>query len=319
MKSRLIIGFIVILVGVELLLRYGLGFCDTVLMQPDPEFEYIAKPNQDRNRFRKHIVYNSFSQRGAEPDSSSVKFIGFGDSVLNGGVLTDEDELGSNILSEKLTAYFKQPVQFLNVSAGSWGPDNCYAYLEKFGDFGADVFILFVSSHDAFDNMNHKPIVDKHPSFPSQQYSLAVVELLDRYLIPEIENYFSPKEKDERTESLGINKKNEESYFNIGFKQFNSYCKDKEISLIIYLHAEKSELINGEYNEQGQLIIDFASKNKLPLIKDLENGLTLEDFRDDIHINADGQKKMAEIVFSYLIKNQYHKVGLTLIDQEDEN
>lgn len=37
----------------------------------------------------------------------------------------------------------------LNISAGSWGPDNCAAYLKHYGLFGAKAMSLLVSSHDA--------------------------------------------------------------------------------------------------------------------------------------------------------------------------
>ena len=38
---------ILLLVGGEIYLRKAWGLCDTVLIQSDPDFEYIAQPNQN--------------------------------------------------------------------------------------------------------------------------------------------------------------------------------------------------------------------------------------------------------------------------------
>ena len=53
MKKKVILGFAIILIlGIEVFLRLYFGFCDAVLMKEDPDFEYIAQPNQKRFRFR---------------------------------------------------------------------------------------------------------------------------------------------------------------------------------------------------------------------------------------------------------------------------
>lgn len=301
MKKKIIFGLAIILIilGIEVFLRVYYGFCDTVLIKEDPDFEYIAQPNQHRFRFRNHIIYNSLSMRSENLDSNSIKILGFGDSVLNGGVLTDQNSLATKILSDSLSKFYCNKIQFLNISAGSWGPDNCYAYLKKFGDFGAKLIFLFVSSHDAYDNMNFEKIVDKNKGFPSKQYPLALYELIDRYLFPIIKNKF--KDNQAETDELGINKKKVNYTFNSGFESFFNYSKNKGIPLIIYLHADKNELKSGSYNRQGQEIIRFASENSIPIILDLQNGLEISDFRDDIHLNNKGQKKLADIVLKYIL------------------
>ena len=129
-------------------------------MQQSVKYEYIAKPNQERFRFRNAINYNSLSMRSDEINSDAVIILGFGDSVLNGGVLTSNEDLATTLLSKYLTKKMNKPVQFLNISAGSWGPDNCFAYLLEKGDFNAKSIYLFVSSHDAYDIMNFEQIID---------------------------------------------------------------------------------------------------------------------------------------------------------------
>tara|TARA_B110000240_G_scaffold3750_1_gene4237 strand:- start:1285 stop:2160 length:876 start_codon:yes stop_codon:yes gene_type:complete len=284
---------IVLVLFLEFFLRFYFGFCDTILMQKSVKYEYIAKPNQDRFRFRNAINYNSLSMRSDEINGDAVLILGFGDSVLNGGVLTSNEDLATTLLSKSLTKKMNKPVQFLNISAGSWGPDNCFAYLLEKGDFNAKSIYLFVSSHDAYDTMNFEEIIDKSVSFPSRQYKIAIYELLDRYLLPRIITY----EKE-----LGINKKRGTEHFNIGFQSFVDYSKKYNIPLTIYLHAENVELENNSYNSQGQEIIDFAKLNKIPIILELENGLNKTNFRDQIHLNESGQELMAKLVYENIIK-----------------
>ena len=149
------------------------GFANAPLFEESIAYEYIAKPNQDMMRFGNHIHYNSYSQRSDEPDTTKVIILGLGDSVINGGVQVDQDDIATSLFTKETG------MQMLNISVGSWGPDNCAAYLRENGLFGAKAMFLVVSSHDAHDNINHQPVVGVHPSYPDKQYPLAWAELLD--------------------------------------------------------------------------------------------------------------------------------------------
>ncbi|HNR53629.1 MAG TPA: hypothetical protein PKJ19_00560, partial [Flavobacteriales bacterium] len=105
---------LVVLATTEIVLRYGFGFCDAVLMRADPHYEYIAQPMQDRHRFGRHIAYNSLSMRCEEPDTNAVIILGCGDSVINGGSLADQDSLATTILSARLSQEWGRKVQVLN-------------------------------------------------------------------------------------------------------------------------------------------------------------------------------------------------------------
>ncbi len=292
-----------LLVFTELILRFYFGFCDAVLMKEDFAFEYIAQPNQDRYRFRKHIRYNEFSMRSDTVRKSSLKILGFGDSVINGGTLTDQDSMATTKLSKSLSSLFERDVQVLNISAGSWGPDNCAAYLTKYGDFNAKLILLVVSSHDAYDNMDFGKIVGVSTSFPDKQYLLAVYELLDRYIKPRIFGQVN-------SEELGINKRKTDDKFNSGFEKIYNYAQQKNIPLILYLHPEKGEVQQKKYNEQGEEIIKYAEQNKITLIKELECGITESDFRDDMHLNDSGQRKMFNNFYSQVKMIMYKSVVL---------
>jgi hypothetical protein len=284
-------------VASELYLRYYWGFCDTILMKEDPNFEYIAQPNQNRFRFRHHVYYNAFSMRSPEIESQSKKILGLGDSVINGGAHTDQDSIATALLSAQLSEDLNQEVQILNISAGSWGPDNAMAYIRKYGDFDAQMAFLVVSSHDAYDNMDFGKIVDIHVSFPSKQYPIAIYELIDRYALPRL---FKKNKPDNQSDALGINKKG--STFNSGFQDLANYFRGKSIPFFIYLHPEKIETQNQTYNNQGQEIIKFCKNQNIDLIMAIDY-LNEHDYRDAIHPNESGQKKMATLIHEKIIKS----------------
>jgi len=313
MKRKIYIGFgivVLILMSAEIYLRIYWGFCDAVLIKEDADYEYIAQPNQKRFRFRHTIYYNKESMRSDEIDTSAIKVLFFGDSIINGGTLTDQDSLATTILSDTLSAFCNKKIQVLNISAGSWGPDNCYAYLNKNGNYDAKYIFLIVSSHDAYDNMDFEKVVGKNAGFPDKQYKSAIYELLDRYLLPRL-SMRSEHSTDKESE-LGINKKKIGSSFNSGFKSFSIYTQKHNIPFIIFLHAETKELKAGKYNEEGQEIIQFAREQNLPIIEDLKNGLEASDFRDGIHLNEKGQKKLSKMVLEFLFSqvSQSNKLEL---------
>ena len=129
-------------------------------------------------------------------------------------------------------------------------------------------------------------------SQPTRQYLIAVYELFCRYIIPQLQK--------RKTGILEINKRKEGSVFNPGFLSFAQYAKSRGIPLVIYLHCSISELKNKKYNVQGQEILNFVKVHQIKIIKDLDQGLKVDDFRDHIHLNNQGQKRMAKIVLKYL-------------------
>lgn len=232
---------LVVAVAGELLLRKFAGFCNAPLYYESREYEYMVKPNQEGIRFGNRFYFNSYSQRSDEPDSTKTIVLGLGDSVIYGGVMIDQDSIATSLFTKETG------VQMLNISAGSWGPDNCAAYLERYGLFGAKAMFLVVSSHDAHDNMNFEKVVGKSVSYPSGQYWCAWAELIDRYVIPRV--FKSSSDSPDDKVLKGIRKDGKE--FNPGFASLDSIARKAGIPLIVYLHAEAGETARGRYNEQG--------------------------------------------------------------------
>lgn len=282
-----------LVVLLEFTLRFAFGFCDALLYQSSDNYEYIAQPNQNRHRFGAYIHYNSYSQRNEEPDSTRVKILGLGDSVIFGGTWMDQDSLATTLFSNETG------MQMLNISAGSWGPDNCAAYLKEKGTFGAKAMILVCSSHDAYDVMSFTPVVGFYPTYPERQYRLAIVELMDRYLMPRVRSFFLKQKQRLDPDAAVVNKMSQKFVtkksllFNPGFDQLKNMADSLHIPFGVYLHAETGELMQGSYNEMGYEIMEWAEKNGVPLMKGMDRGENESMYKDMIHLNGKGQKHLA--------------------------
>ncbi len=303
--KRLLVALLLIAAGIELVLRYAFGFCNAPLYVAHPQYEYIYAPNQEVKRFGNHIRTNSLSMRSKELSSAdSVVVLLIGDSVVNGGSLTDQDSLASTLLESRLSGALEQPVRVLNISAGSWGPDNGAAYLQAHGLFGARVMCLVASSHDAHDRMTHEKIVGVDPNLPDRQYRLALLELWDRYLYPLYFRDFSVSEaKYFAPVSEGGIRKDGDG-FNPGFMELKEIAKREGIPFFIYLHPEISEVEAGAYNEQGHEIIRFADDHGVRLVAELEHGPRLSNYRsgDVIHYNSRGQAFLARNLYPLFLE-----------------
>ena len=297
-KTIVVVIFAVLVVA-ELILRVCLGFCDALLYQSSDKYEYISQPNQDRKRFGSRLLVNSFSQRSEEPDSTKVKVLGLGDSVLFGGSWTDHDSLATTLFSKETG------MQMLNISCHSWGPNNCAAYLKEQGGFGAQAMVLVCSSHDAVDQMTFSPVVGVLQGYPKEQYKLAICELFNRYLIPFFKDFTIIKRhtgsnaeviknaKDQRETSKPLN-------IVSGFDELKQIADSLEIPMYIYLHAERYEIENKQFSNMGQRIILWADSAKVSLINGIQEGENIEWYRDNIHFNDKGQRHLANVLKRYV-------------------
>uniref|UniRef100_UPI0040252C91 hypothetical protein n=1 Tax=Segatella hominis TaxID=2518605 RepID=UPI0040252C91 len=288
-----LLGISLIVILLELILRYVFGFCDAVLYQSSPAYEYIAQPNQHRYRFFSHIDYNSYSQRSEDPDSTKTIVLGLGDSVIFGGTMLDQDSIATTLFSKETG------MQMLNISSGSWGPDNCAAYLKEKGTFGAKAMVLVCSSHDTFDVMSHIPVVGIYPNYPDKQYKLAIWEVIDRYLMPRIKVYFRGKQLLDPDAQVIEKVKSDEGVakkalnFDPGFDQLLQISEEKHIPFFIYLHPEVGEVMCRKYKEGGLMIMEWAKTHHIKLIDGLNEGVTVDMYRDVIHLNEKGQRNLA--------------------------
>ena len=303
--KTIIVVLFVLLVVAELALRVCFGFCDALLYQSSDKYEYISQPNQDRKRFGSHLLVNSFSQRSEEPDSTKVKVLGLGDSVLFGGSWTDHDSLATTLFSKETG------MQMMNISCHSWGPNNSAAYIKEQGSFGAQAMVLVCSSHDAVDQMTFSPVVGVLKGYPKEQYKLAICELFDRYLIPYFKDLTIIKRHTGSDAELTNNAKDQQEIskplnFVSGFDELKQIADSLEIPMYIYLHAERYEMENKQFSDMGQRIILWADSAKVFLINGIQEGENIELYRDHIHFNDKGQRHLANVLKKFILYPSCH-------------
>ena len=119
-KFLLSLAALVAIVGIaECAARYCLGLGDPPLSEGSADIDYIFRPNQRCRRFGNAINYNNLSMRmdeDVDPSDSRKRVFVVGDSVVNGGSLTDQKDLATALLQKAMPN-----VLVCNVSAGSWG------------------------------------------------------------------------------------------------------------------------------------------------------------------------------------------------------
>lgn len=184
-RSALVIAVTAVCAG-EAGARWGLGLGDPPLSVADPDVEYMFRPGT-YHRFGHLVHYNQWSMRSedfapAKSAPDEVRVMVIGDSIINGGGLTDQRELATERLREWLRRDLGRAVVVGNISAGSWGPPNLLAYARKYGLFEADVVVVVLSSHDYADVPTFAPLVGVDPAYPDHAPLLALAEGVTRYL-----------------------------------------------------------------------------------------------------------------------------------------
>lgn len=175
--SKMVVGFLILGIVAELVARYCLRLGDSPLVITHPKIEYMFAPDQNVRPFGNIFKTNRYGMRGEEipvtKAQGEIRVIVIGDSVVNGGNLTDQANLATTMLTHGR-------MRFLNISAGSWGPQNMRAYIDTFGTFDADYLVLVLSSHDIDDVPTFAPLDPE--THPTRRPLSAAWEGLTRYL-----------------------------------------------------------------------------------------------------------------------------------------
>lgn len=288
-KVIFILAVLCIVIG-EIALR-SVGFLSAPLYRDSNSSKYVLVENQDLKRFGNHFLTNEYSMRSLPLNKGEYRVLVAGDSVLNGGAQTDHDLLATSMLEKDLNNDQQDKnIRVLNASSGGWGIDNVAGFVRENGDFDSELMVLVLNSHDAIGDMGESDVAGSNVNFPDKQYTLAWFELIDRYLIPRVKMALNIGEVDEATNNSDGQQTSE------GWNFFADYSQKNNIPLVIYLHATKQELAQGEYDENGKWIIDFANANGVPIVSDIEE-VNAADYRDDIHLSGEGQKVIYDILY----------------------
>lgn len=296
-----LLAVVVCLLATELSLRFFLGLGSPALTIVDPQTEYMFAPNQRVKRFGNEQNYNEFSMRSGpipSKESSNITLV-FGDSVVNGGNLTDQKSLATSELTSG-SNYFG------NVSAGSWGPSNILGWISKFGFHGASTAVFVFSSHDLKDAPTCEPL--DQTSHPVEPPSLAIFEAVyryaPRYLPPQISTPIikaltprrGPKPPCAASTAAG------ETYLNEILRK----TEESNVKVCLIQHLTQTELSQGP-SEDAKALRDVFQSRAVPVLQ-LTDFMAKESkdqkkfYRDDIHINAEGQHQLAKAIAQCQVK-----------------
>jgi len=309
-KSRLASFILIFIFGsvtgallAEIFLQSVLGMGMSPLSIAHPTIEYMFKPNQRLRPFGNLFVTNSYGMRSEEfpqrkSDPNEVRILVFGDSVVNGGNLTDQEQLATTIVARRLSAQRGRHFVVGNVSAGSWGPENWAAYLKEFGTFDADLLIVVASSHDFRDLPTFKQL---DPTTHPTQHSSALWEAIFRYA-----PRYLPRAGRELVgvtrgvgSTTGAVSSAESSAGAIA--AIGGLAGAIGIPVCMIHHSTRAEIEEGRLVADGKELITAARNSRIGVFDDsaqlkraMENGKM--PYRDDIHVNAVGQKVLADIL-----------------------
>ena len=303
-----ILSIVIAIVTGEIFARYALGLGTPPLSMTHPTIEYMYVPNQDLYRFGNHFITNQYGMRSAPfsktKRNNEFRILVFGDSVVNGGNLTDQSELATSLIQKKLVdAGYKNSIVG-NISAGSWGPGNWLAYAREYGFFDADIIILVCSSHDYADNPTFEPLNPN--THPTQRPISALIEGIQRYFLPRYLPQLSSPQPTTETDLPSASVKESGGIIGISdLKNFLKLAKQQSPNVLVFQHWERSEITGGVANIGYQRIkeaceqLGISPTSLEPYFhKSLEFGT--EPYRDNIHPNQVGQKLIAEAIMTRL-------------------
>lgn len=299
------------IVSGELFSRYYLGLGAPSLYVAHPTIEYMLKPNQDFYRFGNHVVVNQYGMRSHKFDrnkgANEYRVLVFGDSVINGGNLTDHKDLATTILADQLCKTLNKPVIVGNVSAGSWGPGNWFAYANEFGLFDADVVVLVISSHDYADNPKFLPLNEN--THPTQKPFSALVEGIQRY-VPRYFPRMFQKPIFNQAESDRFMETTNEREVSKALDDLRAFLllaenRTEQRTLVVFQHCERDEVEQNRVLPGHQRIRETCDALGIPtedigkaFRQSMEKGKN--PYRDNIHPNETGQKIIAQRITEYL-------------------
>lgn len=304
----IICSFLVLFALGEIVSRVFLGLGDPPLSVAHPTIEYMFAPSAEYRRFGNDFKTNSYSMRSdefpVEKEEHELRILILGDSVPNGGNLTDQTELTSERLKLALNERLHRQVTVGNISAGTWSPPNMLAYVKEYGTFSADAAFIVLNKGDFFDFPTFAALNPK--THPTKKPMSAFVELITRYGFLRLESLFSKprvvaqSEKDpNRPSCLPELQSLMETFQAAGTKVYLLY------------HPSMDEIdVEGAFQPKGgyPYLLDFCQLIDVPLYSMASSyGKSVRagnyPFRDHYHPNPLGQELIFEEMMR-ILKNE---------------
>ncbi|HTL90490.1 MAG TPA: SGNH/GDSL hydrolase family protein [Leptolyngbya sp.] len=300
---------LIALIFLELALRIFFGFGDPLLYLADDHIGYLLAPNQSVRRFGNRIEINDDSMRSRtvtpKAEMGTKRVLMIGDSIVNGGWWTDQTQILSELVAH-------DGLEVLNASANSWSPRNELAYLQRFGTFNADVIVLVINTDDLFGTPPTSLGVGRDRNYPNRKPLCAIVEVIDRYLLPAPELPAELKQiQAEPGDRVGINLKT--------IQHIRDFAVQNHAKFILAMTPLLRELVppgSREYELKArQRLSKMAQTEKIDYIDFLAILQRSPDpkrlYRDHIHLSATGNQQVSKWI-RQSIESQTHLGNIDL-------
>ncbi|WP_353929951.1 SGNH/GDSL hydrolase family protein [Okeanomitos corallinicola TIOX110] len=296
-----------LVVAIELILRSLFGFGNPLIYIGDEDIGYLLAPNQRTKRLGNRIEINEYSMRSEPiqktPPPSTLRILLVGDSIANGGWWTDQQNTISNLIMTSLQPQSNyQQIEVLNASANSWGPRNELAYLQKFGNFQAQIIVLLINTDDLFATTPTSLPVGRDRNYPDRKLPLAILEVIQRYLIkqkPIPELAAIQKEGGDR---VGINL--------AAIAKIQDFAQENNSKFLLVMTPLLREI--GQPGPRDYEIVarqrlnDFTQKQQIKYVDFLVELNSIENpqsaYQDNIHFNLKGNQLVSKVIERSLIE-----------------
>lgn len=298
-------------VAAELYCRFWLRMGNPPLHMSHAQIGHLFKPSQDVCRFGQRIQFNAYSMRSDDfpkekATSNELRILFIGDSVINGGSLTDQSQLATELIQQQLKSDLDRPIVVGNASAGGWNPTNQLAYVKAFGLFDADLVVLVLSGRYMPKDPTSRPKIGEDSRFPDHSPILALQELAFRYLPgyllrnkPSVSKWPDPR-KLTYEEFKKMYRKPIQTY-DAALQLLVSTIRRNDKSLLVAIHPSAREARGAREHGYGYLLTLLLGMEIQPIhlskayVDALDQGSNI--YRDWIHLTAMGQQVLANALY----------------------
>ena len=296
----LVVGLPVTFIVLEAISRCVLGLGNPPLSITHPTIEYMFKPNSTYKRFGNTYRVNAYGMRsdemGSKREKEEVRILVLGDSVPNGGNLTDQHELATELIKKELEASLRVPVVIGNISAGTWSPQNLLAYLEEYGTFDAEVAVVVLNKGDLHDFPTFSPLNPN--THPVKRPATAIGELWSRYIFARLKKSFLKTRKSPDPEIAHDARKT----CLPELQAITELLKRNHCQVFLLYHPSRDEIQpdgSPSPHEAFLLVKQFSEQHAISLLSLFERyGVGIAEgmplFRDIYHPTAAGQTLIAQ-------------------------